>query len=246
MEICIYPDAGELALNAARRFARLADRYVSDSGRFTVALSGGSTPKLMFSLLAAEPFLKSIPWASIFFFWGDERCVPADDEESNYRMAEESLLSIVPIPPGNIFRIPADHEDHLLAADEYSQTLRRFFGDEHPKFDLVFLGMGADGHTASLFPQTDALQINDRIAVANHVEKLGAWRITLTAATINLARHILFLVAGADKALTLKTVIEGRPHPDQYPSQLIKPVDGELVWMVDQAAAKLLSAGGTR
>jgi 6-phosphogluconolactonase len=195
----------------------------------------------MFQILAEKPYADTIPWRSIYFFWGDERCVPPDHADSNYRTADETLLSQVPIPRENIFRIPAEDEDHERAAANYSETLRKFFGEERPSFDLVFLGMGADGHTASLFPGTRALHVNDRIAVANYVEKFQSWRITLTAATINRARNIIFLVAGADKAPALKEVIEGPRNPELYPSQLIEPSNGSLLWMVDEAATKLLS-----
>ena len=240
-EVLIFADAAELAREAARRFAEMAVAFTDDSGRFTVALSGGSTPKAMFQALAEKPFADSLPWRSIHFFWGDERCVPPDHAESNYRMANEALLSKVPVPRENIFRVPAEDEDHKRAAANYSEALRTFFAAERPSLDLVFLGMGADGHTASLFPGTTALCVNDRIAAANYVDKLQSWRITLTADSINMARNVIFLVAGADKAPALKEVIEGPRNPEQYPSQLIKPPHGALQWMVDEAAAKLLS-----
>jgi 6-phosphogluconolactonase len=240
-EILICADAAELAREAARRFAELAEVFVSDVGRFAVALSGGSTPKAMFSILAEKPLADSLPWRSIHCFWGDERRVPPEHADSNYRMANETLLSKVPVPRQSIFRIPAEDEDYERAAANYSETLRKFFAEEWPQFDLVFLGMGADGHTASLFPGTAALRVNDRIAVANYVEKLQAWRITLTANAINRARNIIFLVAGEDKAATLKEVIEGARNPEKYPSQLIEPHYGTLLWMVDEAAAKMLA-----
>jgi 6-phosphogluconolactonase len=240
-EVLIFPGAAELAREAARRFAEQAEACAKYAGRCAVALSGGSTPKAMFQILAEKPYADTIPWRSIYFFWGDERCVPPDHADSNYRTADETLLSQVPIPRENIFRIPAEDEDHERAAANYSETLRKFFGEERPSFDLVFLGMGADGHTASLFPGTRALHVNDRIAVANYVEKFQSWRITLTAATINRARNIIFLVAGADKAPALKEVIEGPRNPELYPSQLIEPSNGSLLWMVDEAATKLLS-----
>src|SRR5262249_51070874 len=249
-EILICADAAELAREAARRFAEMAEAFTNDAGRFAVALSGGSTPKAMFHILAEKPFADALPWRSIYFFWGDERCVPPDHADSNYRMADESLLSKVPIPRENIFRIPAEDEDHQRAAVNYSETIRQFFKPvatapgtepEWPALDLVFLGMGADGHTASLFPGTTALRVNDRIAVANYVEKFQSWRITLTADSINKARNIIFLVAGADKAPALKEVIGGPRDPEQYPSQLIEPSHGALLWMVDEAATKLLS-----
>ncbi len=239
-EVLICADAGELAREAARRFAELAEAFTSDAGRVAVALSGGSTPKAMYQILAEKPFADMLPWRSIYFFWGDERCVPPDHPESNYRMADETLLSKVPVPRENIFRIPAEDEDHERAAASYSETLQKFFADEWPHLDLVFLGMGADGHTASLFPGTTALRAGDRIAVANYVEKLQSWRITLTADSINRARNIIFLVAGQDKAPALKEVIGGPRNPEQYPSQLIEPSHGALLWIVDEAAASLL------
>jgi 6-phosphogluconolactonase len=253
-QIRVYRDAEELALKAARLFARLADQYVIGCGKFTVALSGGSTPRAMFSVLAAGPFLDTVPWSSIYFFWGDERCVPSDHPDSNYRMTDEALLSKVPVPRDNIFRIPAELPDPEEAARSYAATLTRFFlaapGANRtgtaplssvPRFDLVFLGMGPDGHTASLFPHTTALQAGEQIAVANYVEKFKAHRITLTAATINNARNVVFVAAGEDKAETLKSVMEGSYQPELYPSQLIRPRNGTLLWLVDEKAAHLLS-----
>jgi 6-phosphogluconolactonase len=239
-EVLIFADAAELAREAARRFAELAVAFTNDAGRFTVALSGGSTPKAMFQILAEKPFADSLPWRSIYFFWGDERCVPPDHAESNYRMANETLLSKVPVPRENIFRIPAEDEDHERAAAIYSETLQTFFADEQPGLDLVFLGMGADGHTASLFPGTTALCADGGVAVENYVDKLQSWRITLTADAINRARNVIFIVAGEDKAPAIKEVIEGPRNPKQYPSQLIKPSHGALLWIVDEAATKLL------
>ncbi len=240
-EILICADVAELAREAARRFAELAEVFVGSVGKFSVALSGGATPKAMYSILAEKPFADGLPWRSIYFFWGDERCVAPDHADSNYRMAYETLLAKVPVPRENIFRIPAEDADHDRAAANYSATLRKFFAEESPHFDLVFLGMGADGHTASLFPGTTALLAKDRIAVANHIQKLQSWRITLTSEAINRALNIIFLVAGLDKAATLKEVIEGRRDPEKYPSQLIEPNYNSLLWMVDEAAAGRLS-----
>ncbi len=250
-QVRVYRDSDEVALKAARRFARLADQYVVGCGRFTVALSGGSTPRAMNSLLAAPPFFDTVPWPSIFFFWGDERCVPPDHADSNYRMACETLLSKVPVPERNIFRSPSEDRDHERAAAEYEATLRSFFLSvaprtrtaplpNVPRFDLVLLGMGPDGHTASLFPDTTALHADDRLVVANYVDKLKAHRITLTARTINNARNVTFMAAGEDKAEPLKQVLEGSYQPETYPSQLIRPQNGSLLWMVDEAAARLL------
>lgn len=251
-EIRVYGNSRDLALEAAKDFARLADQYVIGLGRFTVVLSGGSTPRAMFSLLADEPFSKSVPWASIYFFWGDERAVPPTHSGSNYRMAKETLLSRVPVPPENIFRVPAELDDRECAAREYSDTIKQFFSGEAapgtaplstwPRFDLVLLGMGSDGHTASLFPRTPALRVLDQIAVSNYVEKLNAHRITLTATTINNARNVTFLVSGEDKAQVLKSVIEGPADPDTYPSQLIQPRSGRLTWLVDEEAAGMLGS----
>jgi 6-phosphogluconolactonase len=252
-QIRIYEDSNELALKAARRFARMADQYVLGSGHFTVALSGGSTPKALFSLLAKTPFVETLPWSSIYLFWGDERTVAPDHADSNYRMTRETLLAQVPLPEQNVFRISAELEDPNQAAQVYATTLIDFFHkmkSPHttseapaslPRFDLIFLGMGPDGHTASLFPHTTALKNENDIVVANYVEKFQTYRITLTAKTINNARNITFLVAGADKAETLKNILEGEQQTDLYPSQLIHPTNGTLLWMVDEAAGSLLS-----
>ena len=251
-QIEIYAGVNELAAAAASRFAQLAEQYVSKNGIFTVALSGGSTPRAMFSLLAEEPFLSTVPWRSIYFFWGDERCVPPDHPESNYRMAHETLLSKIPTPDENILRMPGEFETPGAAAARNEADLAgalKSFGKDYlsgdkkpmPRLDLILLGMGADGHTASLFPGTDALRVGDRMVVANYVPKLSAHRITLTADAINNARNVMFVVAGADKAESLRQVIEGDRRPEEYPSQLIHPREGDLVWMVDEAAARLLT-----
>jgi 6-phosphogluconolactonase len=247
----VYADADELALKAAQLFARLADQYVLGNGRFSVVLAGGSTPRAMLQQLAQEPFASTVPWSSIFFFWGDERCVPPDHADSNFRMADDALLRHVGVPRENIFRIPAEQADPHKAAQEYAETLRQFFVAggvipqsaplrNMPRFDLVWLGLGIDGHTASLFPDTQALKANKEIAVENYVEKLNAHRVTLTALTLNNARNVAFLVAGAEKAATLKQIVEDQPQPQRYPCQLIKPANGTLLWMVDEAAASQL------
>ena len=249
-----YVDAEELALKAAQYFARLADQYVLGNGYFSVALAGGATPRMMFRLLALEPFYSTVPWSMIHFFWGDERCVPPDHPESNYGQANELLLSQVPVPTENIHRFKAELSDPELAAQDYEKRLRNFFiagpganltGTaplmQFPRFDLVLLGMGTDGHTASLFPGSPALENNFRIAVANPVSSLNATRLTLTVPTINNARNVTFLVSGAEKAETLRQVLEGAPRPDVLPSQLIKPGNGTLLWLVDEAAAGRLA-----
>ncbi len=240
-QIIQVADAQALAQKAAALFQQLAQETIARQGRFTVALSGGSTPKAMFALLAGEPYRSSIPWAhDVYLFWGDERCVSPDHADSNYRMTKETLLTQVPVPPQNVFRMRGE-TDPAQGAREYSAQLQQFFQtDSWPRFDLVFLGMGADGHTASLFPGTSALHAAaDAIVVENYVEKLKTYRLTLTAATINQAQAIVFLVGGADKAATLQAVLEGPYQPDLYPSQLIQPVNGTLTWIVDKAARGL-------
>jgi 6-phosphogluconolactonase len=179
----------------------------------------------------------------MYFFFGDERHVGPKDPESNYRMADETMLSKVPVPPGNVFRIPAENPDASAAADAYEKTLVKFFTlapGSVPQFDLVLLGMGPDGHTASLFPGTRALQERSRLVIANWVEKLKANRITLTLPVLNAARCVMFLVSGTDKAAALHSVLESDAPEEQYPSKMIRPTEGRLIWMVDRAAASEL------
>jgi 6-phosphogluconolactonase len=228
---------------AAEEVIRAANDAVVKRGRFTIALSGGSTPKNLYTLIAANA-ASSLPWERIFFFWGDERHVPPEDAESNYRMAKETLLSKVPVPTGNIFRVPAEIADAMAAAETYEGTLQKFFAlgpGEFPRLDLILLGMGPDGHTASLFPETAALQEKSRLVVANWVEKLKASRITLTLPVLNSARCVAFLVSGSDKAPALREVLEGNGPAEKYPSKLVRPTDGKLIWFVDRAAASELS-----
>lgn len=228
---------------AAEEVIRAANDAVVKRGRFTIALSGGSTPKNLYTLIAANAG-SSLPWERIFFFWGDERHVPPEDAESNYRMAKETLLSKVPVPTGNIFRVPAEIPDATAAGEAYEGTLQKFFAlglGEFPRLDLILLGMGPDGHTASLFPETAALQEKSRLVVANWVEKLKASRITLTLPVLNSARCVAFLVSGSDKATALREVLEGSGPAEKYPSKLVRPTDGKLIWFVDRAAASELS-----
>jgi 6-phosphogluconolactonase len=229
---------------AAEEVLRAATHAVAERGRFTIALSGGSTPRNMYTLIAANA-ATTLPWDRMFFFFGDERHVPPDDPDSNYRMANESLLAKVPVPPANVFRIPAENPDADAAAEIYEQTLRKFFGlapGEFPRFDLILLGIGPDGHTASLFPETAALQEKTRLVVANWVEKLNTSRITLTLPVLNHARCVAFLVSGIDKAAALHEVLEGKAPGEKYPSKLVQPSEGKLIWFVDRAAASELSA----
>jgi 6-phosphogluconolactonase len=228
---------------AAEEVLRAATHAVEERGRFTIALSGGSTPKSMYTLIAANASA-TLPWDRMFFFFGDERHVPPDDPDSNYRMVKESLLSTAAIPPANVFRVPAENPDADAAAEMYEQTLRNFFAlapGEFPRFDLILLGIGPDGHTASLFPETAALQEKTRLVVANWVEKLNTSRITLTLPVLNHARCVAFLVSGIDKAAALHEVLEGKAPAEKYPSKLVQPSDGKLIWFVDRAAASELS-----
>ena len=249
-EIRILADVGEVCRASAEEFVRQADGFVRTNGRFTVALSGGSTPRGLYRLLAGEgePALPGrIPWRQIHFFWGDERHVPPDHPDSNYCMAQEAMLSRVPVPPENIHRIPAENPDAASAADGYAQTLRDAFrlpAGQLPRFDLILLGMGADGHTASLFPGMDAVQERKKLVVAPWVEKLRGHRITLTPPVLNNAACVMFLVSGEEKAETLRAVLQGGGQPDRFPAQLIRPSRGRLLWILDRAAARLLPAGG--
>ena len=211
----------------------------------TIALSGGSTPKRLYSLLANEAALRDqIPWERIHLFWGDERHVPPGHPDSNYLMAYNTLLSQVPLPLTNIHRVRSEDADAEKAAADYELGIRTFFkiqAGEMPRFDFVLLGMGADGHTASLFPGTSALKETKRLVLANWVEKFQTFRLTLTAPVLNSAACILFLVAGKDKADAVKAVLEGKFQPDRYPAQLIQPSGGELIWLLDRSAASRLT-----
>ncbi len=239
-QLVICPDAETLSWEAAGWFVRLAAEAVAGRGRFSVALSGGSTPRGLYALLAGEPYRSQVPWSQVHVFWGDERHVPPDHPDSNYRLARQTLLDRVPIPPGNVHRIPAERPDPQAAAAEYERTLRTFFGPGWPRFDLILLGLGADGHTASLFPGTAVLHETERLVAAPYVDGLSAHRLTLTPPVLNHAANVLFLVAGEGKAATLHAVLEGPYRPERFPSQLVRPAEGRLVWIVDRAAAGLL------
>ena len=238
--VLVFDDAESVARAAASRFAELARESVKARGLFAVALSGGSTPRRVYELLTDEEFGGSIDWPNVHVFFGDERMVPPDSAESNYRMANEALLSRVPVPPENVHRIDGVG-DAAANASAYEREMRELFGDaEWPRLDLVLLGMGDDGHTASLFPGTKALDESRLWVASNWVEKLGAWRVTLTAPVINAARHVTFLVNGAGKAGRLLEVLKGERDPSRLPSQIIQPSDGNLEWFVDREAASRL------
>lgn len=238
VDVKILPDSAALAQAAAQEFHKLADAAVQERGRFCVALSGGNTPRAIYSLLASEH--KELPWDRIHVFFGDERHVPPDHPDSNFRMATESLLSKVPIPEKNVHRIRAELETDI-AATEYEQELVNFFhldNQEMPRFDLIFLGIGEDGHTASLFPGSNALTETSRRVVANWVEKFKTFRITFTFPVLNHATEVAFLVSGADKAQILDEIL--RPGARKYPAQSVQPENGRLLWLVDRDAGSLL------
>src|SRR6266849_997305 len=237
-DIRILNTPQELFQAAAAEFIALASAAIRDHGKFTVALSGGSTPKSLYSLLAKA----TLSWEKIFFFWSDERHVPPDHPDSNYRMAKEALLSKGPVPPENIFRVRAEEKDANVAAKDYEEAIKSFFHlrpGEFPRFDLILLGFGPDGHTASLFPNTVALNETKRLVVANWVEKFKTNRITFTYPVLNNAACVMFLVSGADKSDMVRTVLEDERAG--LPSQGVHPANGRLLWLLDKDAASKLS-----
>jgi 6-phosphogluconolactonase len=240
----VEPDAASLARRAAQYFVEMAGEAVADRGRARIAISGGSTPKATFALLAdpAQPWRDRMPWQRLELFWVDERAVPPDHPDSNYRMTREVLLDHVPIHPDQIHRMEGELDPEVAAA-RYETVLKNSFrldGGETPRFDLVALGMGPDGHTASLFPHTQALQEKSRLVTANHVPQMNTWRITLTWPVINRGASVFFLVGGADKGQILNEVITGPREPERLPSQLIRPSSGILTLILDEGAAALL------
>jgi len=242
VEIRTVTTPQELFEAAAEEVVRAAKEAVAQRGRFTIVLSGGSTPKNLYNLLATNA-RTVLPWDRMFFFWGDERHVPPTDPESNYGTAEETMLSKIPVAAGNVFRIPTENPDAAAAAEAYEHTLRKFFQlgpGEIPTFDLILLGMGPDGHTASLFPGTAGLQEKSRLVIANWVDKLKTSRLTLTLPVLNAARCVVFLVSGTDKAPALHAVLKGDAPGEQYPAKLVRPSQGSLIWLLDRAAASEL------
>jgi 6-phosphogluconolactonase len=236
----------ELSEAAAKLFAARAAGAVSARGRFIAALSGGKTPVGIYTLLAKAPFASQIPWARVHLFWGDERCVPPDHADSNYRLVRELLLDYVPIPPPNIHRMPGEM-DPVEAAARYEGQLREFIaphGDGFPVFDCILLGLGEDGHTASLFPGTRAIRESARWVLGHYVDAQKGWRITITPPVINAARTVVFIAAGSGKAAVVKEILEGPFRSDTLPAQIVRPAGGDLVWMLDREAAALLKVEG--
>lgn len=236
----IFEHVTALSLYAARHFVSVVDDALHERGYSSVALAGGSTPRQMYSLLAGDRYIQKINWEQVHLFWGDERCVPPDHQESNYFIAKRILLDHVPIPQRNVHRIKGELAPNQAAA-EYERELRTFFsGATEPQFDLILLGLGDDAHTASLFPGTDALSAQKEWVAANFVPKLQDWRITLTPPVINAAAQVTFLVAGMQKADSLQHVVKASYQPDLYPAQIVQPARGGPLWLVDRDAASLI------
>jgi len=241
IEVRVFDTSPELMQAAAEEVVRGAAEAVREHGFFAWALSGGSTPRDLYRLLASPLYRDRLPWSDIHVFWGDERHVPPDDADSNFRMAREAMLDAVPLPAANIHRIHAEEADAEVAAKAYETELREFFHlkpGEWPRFDLILLGLGKDAHTASLFPDGEAVHERERLVVAPWVEAQKTFRITLTPPVLNDARLVVFLAAGDDKAEPLRAVLEGAHDPSRYPAQV---VEGNLLWLVDRAAARLLA-----
>lgn len=247
-EVRVLADGEALARDAADLFAHLALEAVTLRGRCSVALSGGTTPRRMGELLAQSPDRERVPWNRLDVFWGDERWVPPESPESNAGVAKRTFLDAVPILADQIHPFPTVGTDPAAAAAFYAATIRELLGEGEmtPRFDLVLLGLGEDGHTASLFPGTAALAERDALAVANPVPKLNATRLTLTVPVLAAGREVVFLVGGAGKADALAAVLEGPETPDRLPAQLIRPIDGRLIWLVDRDAAVRLDAFSQR
>ncbi len=246
----VFPTVDALMRAAAEAFVRCAAESIRVSGRFAVALSGGSTPASLYALLATDAYARRVDWPRVHVFWGDERCVPPGDPASNYRLARESLLDHVPLPIANLHRIRGE-DDPAAAAAAYERALRQAFAtpDGPPRhapgsrFDLVLLGMGDNGHTASLFPGMPAVHERGRWVVAQQVVAEPMWRVTLTPVVINAAGEVVFLVSGRGKAATLGRVLDGPHQPDALPAQVVAPRSGRLRWLVDAAAAADLRRG---
>lgn len=239
-EIKVTPDVTELIHEAAERIVAAAARCVRENDGFSIALSGGRTPQGLYELLASNAYRARIDWAKMHIFFGDERCVPPDSDQSNFRTANVAMLSKVPVPAGQVHRMRGEI-DPQVAASEYGQLLKASFGDGG--LDMVLLGMGDDGHTASLFPGTAALKELEHRCVANYVEKFKTWRITMTAPFINRAAAVIVLAGGKDKAARLHEVLEGPRDPERLPIQFIQPQAGTMTWLLDAGAAGMLEEG---
>jgi len=239
-DLQIHEDTKALAQAAADHFVTASEEAIENRGRFTVALSGGTTPQEAYGRLSDPMLATKVSWRNVHLFWGDERCVPPEHPDSNYRMARKTMIQKVPIPQANVHRIQGEL-DPDLAAEAYVEELQSVFGsEERPRFDLIFLGLGEDGHTASLFPSSLALRETEHWVLAVFEEADQAWRVTLTPPVLNAARQLSFLVSGESKAARLQEVLEGEPQAEPLPAQLIQPLNGQVTWLVDKAAAAKL------
>jgi len=239
-DIRVFADVDELSLRAAEAAVRTINECVQRNDSFSIALSGGNTPRTLYRLFSTR-FRDQIPWTKVHVFWGDERYVPLADSESNYRMARETLLEAVPCPVGNVHPMPTELPDPDLAAREYEKTLRNYFSEDWPRFDLVLLGLGEEGHTASLFPGSPALNENKRWVVAVKAPAKPALRLTLTLPAITGASNIYFLITGSNKAEALHHVLTGSPDPTNYPASGIRLAEETVIWWLDRAAAALVT-----
>ncbi len=242
MMMHIFPGVEQINGALAQFILSTAQESVARNGRFTIALTGGSSPKKLYELLTGAPYKDELPWQQTYVFWGDERFVPPTDDRYNAKMAYETLLNHVPVPGNQIFPMPySDREKPALIAQQYEELLHKHFGSNPPQFDMILLGMGDDGHTASLFPHTPVLEEKQRWVSEVYHTGQQMYRITLTAPLINQARKVAFLLFGVSKADVLHQVLEGNYQPQHLPTQLIKPASGEAHWFMDEAAASKLS-----
>lgn len=231
----VWRDRASLNARGAELFAEIAQRAVNDRGRFEVALSGGSTPESLYQLLAGDEMRARVPWHQTHVYWSDERCVPPLDEQSNYRMAHDALLAHVDVPAEQIHRLRGEEEPER-AAREYEEALKQNFGASYPRFPLILLGLGEDGHTASLFPYSPALDESEHLVAAPYVEKFASHRLTFTLPLINNAANIIFLVSGKSKSKALRAVLEEKTDPHAWPASMVRPANGNLIWLADEEA----------
>ena len=245
VSIEVVGDAAAVAARGADLFALLAQEAAAARGAFVAALSGGETPRALYRLLARQQFAQKVPWRRVHLYWGDERCVPPDDERSNYRLAHDAFIRLVPMPPDNVHRMRGE-DDPDEAARAYERLLSQpparaaSSAADLPVVDLLFLGLGADGHTASLFPHSPALAVEDRLVMPNEGEGTGK-RLTVTYPVINAARRVVFVVSGEGKAGMVAEVLEGLRVPDAVPAQGVSPAHGSVTWLLDETAASELS-----
>jgi 6-phosphogluconolactonase len=236
----VFEDGNQLTEAIADFIVRIAKTSVRERDKFVISLSGGHTPEHLYALLAKAPYKEQIDWSKVIVYWGDERCVPADDKDNNARMARTQLLDHVPIPPANVNAVPVELQP-AEAATAYEQTIKEFFNGAAPIFDLILLGLGDNGHTASLFPGTEVVFEKERLVKEVYVDEQKMFRITMTAPLINQARNIAFLLEGDGKAQILKKILTEDHAPEEYPAELIQPVNGTLYWFADKKAAALVN-----